>query len=111
MAYFIDLNSEYSGANSPEGPSPWVRLLFSEVDSDTVRLTITNNGLIEQEFLTTLAFNYDPTLPDPTFTYVSGDKASKTKFDKNNVNADGAHGFDIEFTYPKSGIRANLSHN
>jgi len=102
----IDLDTEFSGADEPEGPTPWLTATFDDevVGGGTVRLTMSASGLVEQEFVDDWLFNLDPSL-DPTLLSFSvvGTPGSTPNSISTGVNAfmaDGDGNFDIEFDFP-----------
>ena len=57
FAYYCD--QVFSGT-SPAASAPWVSLLFEDVTPGTVRLTISNSGLSDTEFVSGVYFNFNP---------------------------------------------------
>ena len=61
-----DLDFEFSNGTPPEGATPWTTITLDDsVGPDTVRVTISNPNLTDQEAVTEFSLNLDP-LFDPT---------------------------------------------
>ena len=98
----FDLNHEFSGATPPAGTAPWMTITLDDGDvAGSVDLTISNAGLILDEFVSGVYLNYDG-VSAPTFTYSSGDMAQSTDFSIDTYKADGDGYFDILFSYDVS---------
>lgn len=103
----FELDTEFSGADEPEGPPPWLRATFDTIGVDTVGLTMETIGLVEEENVDVWYFNLDPSL-DPTalsIVYHSGQAADTVGTGTNAFKADGDGFFDICFEFPDSGDR------
>jgi hypothetical protein len=101
-SFFFAFTNVYDGV-TPEGSSTWVSTLFTDLTPGTVQLTISANGLVNGEFLSSVFLNLDPSLNPTklTFTYVggSGGFALPAITDGENfVKADGLEKFDIDFS-------------
>jgi len=124
----FDLNSEFSGAQMPAQPLPWLTLTFKDqaedalISANTVRFSA-QASLTGTEFIDIIFFNVNPLwtqsmLDDMKFAYVSGQQVSqnvnpKTKVatdditaEINGKNADGDGYFDVQFQYEAS--KSNL---
>jgi len=100
----FDSNVEFSGATPPEGESPWIRSVFDDTGLNEVTLTIMTWNLVGTEFLSSMAFNFDPlkTVTDLVFTYLAastGPGAKKVNTSTDKYKADGQGMFDIEFEW------------
>ena len=105
QALQFDLNYEYSDATAPQGTPPWLTATFEDVvDSDTVELTMSSLGLIDDEFVTKWAFNFYHPVIEVTyfdFVYVSGPAAIVGQAE-DFYKAGPAHGFDILFEFSEA---------
>lgn len=103
----FELDFEFSGADEPEGGTPWLTATFENIGVDTVRLTMSASGLVEEESVDEWSFNLDPTL-DPTslsIVHDSGEVADSVSTGADAFKADGDGSFDILFDFPNSGDR------
>lgn len=121
----FELDTEFSGADQPEGTAPWVTASFDDGGgSGTVTLTISASGLVEEEFISQFYFNYSGATSVASLSYsVSGTNPTGTwdatdvgpagggtdiEYDTDNstnpnLKADGDGNFDIAFNFPTSG--------
>lgn len=106
LSITFGLNHEFSGGTAPEGTAPWVEVTVDDSfgGANTVRLTISNSGLIGSENVMGAYLNFDPSL-DPTllsFSVVDNSdsvpNAINTGVDAFQADGDGV--FDIEFDMP-----------
>lgn len=101
----LDLSVEFSSGVDPEGVSPWVTATFDDSfgGANTVRLTMSNTNLVDQEFVSEWSFNFDPAL-DPTllsiFSVDIGASTPGVSAGANLFKADGDGFFDILFDFP-----------
>jgi hypothetical protein len=103
----FDLNNIYSGSVAPSASTPWLKATFNDVDSTHVTLTLDAVGLVSAEFVTTWAFNLDPSIDS---TSVSFSQKSANNYigttsissGSNGQNAGPAHGFDVGFSLDNS---------
>ncbi|MCH7894626.1 MAG: PEP-CTERM sorting domain-containing protein [Proteobacteria bacterium] len=59
----IELHTEFSMGDSPNGPAPWVTLKFDDGGtSGSVTLTISNSGLVGSEHNKAVYWNIDPSI-------------------------------------------------
>lgn len=59
----IELDTEFSGADSPNGGTPWVTLTFDDGGTPgSVTLTISNSGLVGSEHNKAVYWNIDPSI-------------------------------------------------
>jgi hypothetical protein len=102
------LNFEFSGGTPPEGVAPWTTITIDDAadpgGANSVRVTIANVGITDQEFVSEVLLNLAPTL-DPTllaFTAVSTSAVSSVAFSTgvDAFQADGDGKFDIRFGLP-----------
>ena len=88
------LNTEFSGAQEPMGPPPWIIAKFEDTDTDEVTLTLTS-GLIDSEKMVEFYFNVDPTLDLSGISIMhSSGVTGLATLDSNNLKADGDGYFD-----------------
>ncbi len=97
------LDVEFSGADEPEGPAPWLTATFEDVGVDMVEVTMDSSGLTDAEFVSQWLFNSDTAID--SITYVSGQVADSTTYSADAFKADGAGFFDLQFDYPQTGDR------
>jgi hypothetical protein len=99
-------NYEFSGAQSPAGPAPWMSATFDDFGgTGSVRVTIATSGLSGVESVMGAYFNLDPNLNPASlgFAYVSGQAATSVQTGVNAFQADGDGRYDIRFNYPDGG--------
>jgi hypothetical protein len=92
------LDTEFSGATAPIGAAPWVEVIFDDGDTPgSVRLTITNVGLSNEEFLSGFYFNVDNLSAITGITYVDTSAATINGFllSEDTFKADGDGFFDL----------------
>lgn len=101
-----NLDYEFSGADEPAGPSPWVTVTFNDEigPAGTVNLTIDTAGLTGSEVLENLYLNFDPTLNIDLldFSDVTGNDAAFNQilYGQSIVQADGGGRYDIFIDFP-----------
>ena len=113
-ALTFNLDTEFSGGANPAGSPPWVTGTFSQVDGDTVSLTINATGLSASEFITEFDFNF---VPGPALNTLTFTDFSKTgTFDDPTINAGGVGGllnqykadgdgnYDLQFIFASGGM-------
>lgn len=106
----FNLSTEFSGGQAPQGPAPWATATFDDTadagGANSVRLTMTTGGLVDEEFLSAWYFNFDPSL-DPsllTFTPISSDATVNSVAGQTNTfKADGDGLYDILFDFAPPG--------
>ncbi len=101
LALTIELDTEFSGADAPTGPAPWVVITIEDVNSTTVKVTISNSGLTGSEFNEAVYLNLNPAInpTNLTFSQLSGDPATiSTGTDAFKADGDGF--FDILVDFP-----------
>ncbi|MBI4583497.1 MAG: PEP-CTERM sorting domain-containing protein [Planctomycetes bacterium] len=101
LALTIELDTEFSGADAPTGPAPWVVITVEDVNATTVKVTISNSGLTGSEFSESVYLNLNPAI-DPTnltFNQLSGEPATFST-DTDAFKADGDGFFDILVDFP-----------
>jgi len=108
---------EYSGGAEPGGAKPWLWATFEDIQVevgedeyvDGVKLTMFTGNLVDNEFVSTWAFNLDPDLSIAGLNveHCGGVEVGKDKGDNDNISfsenggkAGPAHGFDIVFSFP-----------
>lgn len=101
----FDLSTEFSGASDPGGPTPWVTITLDDSfgGADTVRVTISNVGLIGNEFNEQVVLNFDPSLDPNLLTFAVVDNSASVPTINTGVNAfmaDGDGQYDIQFDFP-----------
>ena len=101
-----DLDLEFSGAQEPEGSTPWLEVTISDESPawGDVTITLSASGLIEEESVDKWYFNLDPALNvDLLFgAYDASAPVSSVdwKRDEDNLKADGVGGyFDFYFDF------------
>lgn len=102
------LNFEFSAATAPEGSAPWVTITIDDaadaVGANGVRVTISNTGLTDNEFVSEVSLNLDPLLnpTNLTFTSVSTSAVASVGFQTgvDAFQADGDGKFDILLDLP-----------
>lgn len=97
-----ELNFEFSGAQSPQGPQPWLTATFDDFDgTGLVQLTMNAANLVGTEFVSDWSFNLDPTmsLTNLNIAYVSGVQATTVVKSEDGLKADGDGYFDISFLW------------
>ncbi|MBE9531694.1 MAG: PEP-CTERM sorting domain-containing protein [Proteobacteria bacterium] len=111
QATSFDLDTEFSGAQEPEGAGPWLNASFVDDGAGTVTLTMSDLNLTDNEFVGSWYFNVDTSvLPsDLQITHVGGVQGSVATTDLNNdsdstnnnaqFKADGDGFFDIRFDW------------
>ena len=101
----FDLNYEFSGADEPAGPIPWLRATFADIVGG-VQLTMSALNLTPNEYVQKWLFNLDPALNPAalTFTHLSGQAATVSSGTNAHKSA-GAASFDLLFEFPNSGDR------
>jgi len=52
-----NLDYEFSGGSAPAGTAPWVVVTISDIGSGSVKLTLSNQGLIDNEFTSEVNLN------------------------------------------------------
>jgi hypothetical protein len=103
----FDLDIEFSGAQSPQGPAPWIT---AEIDdsvggADTVRLTMTTPNLTLNESVTSWFFNFSGDATQLAFTEVDVTAAvvnniyTDNSDSDPNLKADGDGFFDFGFDF------------
>jgi len=110
-ALTIDLNYVFSG-DTPTGSPPWLIATFDPVDSDTVRLTMTNllregefvrGNLPPQETSASFGwgFNFNPSkdVSSLSFSFVSGHEATGYVVGTDEFKAGGDGKFDLLFVW------------
>jgi hypothetical protein len=100
----FSMNVEYSGGTNPEGTMPWATATFIDIGDDTVRLTMSADNLVGDEFISVWMFNFDPVL-DPDSLYFSLDGSSGSIPNSINTGSDAfkagpSRFYDIEFDFP-----------
>lgn len=103
----LEPDFEFSGATEPAGSTPWVTATFDDSfgGANTVRLTMSTENLVGNEFVNDWLFNFDPELvpTDLSFDFVSSGStalANSVSTGLNAFKADGDGWFDIFFNYP-----------
>lgn len=106
-ALTFELNYEFSEAQSPTGPAPWLTATFTDIAADTVRLTMTANGLVNKEFVDEWLFNFDTnniSLNPADFTHVSSEDVGifgplSVEVGVDDFPGDGGGLYDIKFVF------------
>jgi hypothetical protein len=102
----FELDTEFSGAQTPEGTPPYITATFDDSfgGPNSVRLTMSASNLVDAESVDTWYFNFDPAL-DPTqlaFAIVGtpGSTPNSISTGVNAFMADGDGMYDILFDFP-----------
>ena len=105
LVYVYELDTEFSGATEPVGPSPWATASFTQIDPNTVKLELSNFNLTDNEFIGAWYLNYsdDLNVNDLNFNRVGGNASAGADIStgKNSFKADGDGFFDILFDFPR----------
>jgi PEP-CTERM motif len=106
-----ELDIEFSGADSPEGATPWLTATFEQQVAGQVKLTMSSSGLVEEEIVDDWFFNYNPAsdLTALTIAYSSGATANSVNKGVDAFQADGDGNFDIRFDFPPPGTEFGAS--
>ena len=100
----FELDREFSGADDPAGPTPWLTATFDDGGSPgSVRLTMEATNLVGNEFVSRWLFNVKPTI-DPTtlgvaFTDIANVGLSSLTLGFDCCKADGDGFFDMQFNF------------
>ena len=97
----FEFNTEFSEADSPVGPAPWITVTFTDVGGG-VDMLISNSGLTGSEFIQQgIFFNVDPSVSASSlsFSHISGDEAETISKGTNAFKADGDGLYDIKLVY------------
>lgn len=108
----LQYTSEFSGAQAPGGPGPWLTAVFDDFGgTGTVRLTMSTAGLVSSENVKEWYFNLNPALAPASlvFTYNAGlsTAAAATSITKgvDCCKADGDGKYDVKFSFtPSTGL-------
>lgn len=100
----MNYDREFSGAQSPSGPTPWATATFKTISTGTVDLSIALSGLTDEEFVSEAYFNFAPgTAAALNITETGGTNFSeKISVGLNDRKADGAGFFDILIEFDKA---------
>jgi hypothetical protein len=108
LSITFDLDVEFSGGTPPEGGTPWMSITIDDAadpgGANSVRVTVSNVGITDAEFVESVFLNFDPAL-DPTlltFTAVNTSAVGSIGFQKgvDAFMADGDGNFDIFVDLP-----------
>jgi hypothetical protein len=103
----LDLDIEFSGAQSPQGPTPWATAVFDDSfgGANTVRLTMNATNLVSDESITSWFFNFTGDATQLAFSPVSVGDADVDAIHTDNTDsdtalkADGDGFFDFGFDF------------
>lgn len=106
VVLIYEFNTEYSGGDDPVGPKPWLTATFSQINSTTVQLEMSNINLVSDEFIGAWYFNFNDSLDvnSLNFNRVGGSASSDPSISTglNAFNGVGGGGrYDIEFDFPQ----------
>lgn len=60
-SFTVDLSTEFSGADAPEGSTPWLEMTIDDGDTaGSVTITIVASNLTDDEFIHEFYFNFNP---------------------------------------------------
>ena len=104
----LNIDTVYSGPGVPEGTTPWIAVTLrdSDVNPNTVRLTMDAVGLVGTEHISGIYLNFDPALYSSNllFTQISNptgmNPATNILSGNNLYKANGDGYFDILFNFP-----------
>ncbi len=112
----FDLGIEYSGADEPVGPAPWVTMTFDDGGTaGSVTLTISNSGLMDAEFNSETYWNIDPSIDPSTLMFSVTDSSDLTTASwslmgtTDTYKADGDGFFDFLITFANNDFEAGES--
>jgi hypothetical protein len=103
----LDLNIEFSGAQSPQGATPWATAVIDDSfgGANTIRLTMDATNLVDEESITEWFFNFSGDATQLTFAGVDTADATLNAIFTDNTDsipqlkADGDGFFDIGFDF------------
>jgi len=97
----LPLDFEISGADMPNGSTPWITATFIDVSPDNVELTMSASNLAGVEYINKWYFNSLVDTSGLTFTSVdiSAISAPTITLGSNTFQADGDGKFDIYFQF------------
>jgi hypothetical protein len=107
----FELDTEFSGAQEPQGTPPWVVATFDDGGgTGTVTLTLETSGLVGNEFLTRFYFNLDPNFAANSLGFANEDTTDTgfISFTRGNdcCKADGDGAFDGLFQFASGDFTA-----
>jgi PEP-CTERM motif-containing protein len=108
LAITFNLDFEFSSGTPPEGATPWVTITIDDAadagGANSVRVTVSNPNLTDNEFTSEVSLNLDPTLNPLGLTYTSVNTSAVSSVSFNTgvdaFQADGDGKFDILFDLP-----------
>jgi hypothetical protein len=108
LSITFDLNFEFSNGTPPAGGTPWVTVTIDDtadaVGANGVRVTVSNVGLVDQEFVSEISLNLDPSLDPTDLTETAVNTSAvgsfSVSFGADAFQADGDGQFDILVTLP-----------
>lgn len=108
-----NLNSVQTGA-TPSGIAPWAVLTFTDVDEDTVLLSVLSNLQSSTEFTSEVNFNVDPSLNLSNLTVATANGGSGTflynaAISPNGIGGGGAGSFyDVGINFSTSNSNSGI---
>jgi hypothetical protein len=111
-ALTFELKTEFSGAQAPAGPPPWLTATFTDTALDTVHLTLSASGLTGSENVSEWDFNLtDSFVGSLSFT----NETKGGTFDSPTIlqgldafQADGDGKYDISFVFTTGGVASSV---
>jgi hypothetical protein len=105
-AYLFEFGNVFSGISTPPaGAGPWISASIQDVTPGTVQLTITDTGLVTDEFASALYFNLNPNF-DPSnlaFSLVGSSSGfaipTINHQSADSYKADGDGKYDVRFNF------------
>jgi hypothetical protein len=103
VTFYLDY--EFSGAQQPQGPTPWATATIEDTGLDKVTLTMETTNLVDSEFVSEWYFNFSGDATQLSFTPVDTADATVNGVLTDNTNsnaqfkADGDGFFDIKFDF------------
>jgi hypothetical protein len=95
----FSLSEEYTGADAPAGPGPWLTATFDDGGSaGSVSLTVTSH-LTDAEFVDTLLLNLDPALDPSGLEFSPAYGVATVALGHNAFGAGGGSTFDVELDF------------
>ena len=100
-------NSEFSGAQAPQGPTPWLTATFDDaadsIGANGVRLTLSTTNLVSSEFVSQWLFNFSGDASQLSFTPIDNSAAptvnSTPVASINGYSDAGTGNYDILFDF------------
>jgi len=110
----FNLNTEFSGATPPAGPTPWLTATFNDGGgTGSVALTMQATNLTGTEFISGWYFNLDPNYNPASLSISATNVSALTSWSATTgidcCKADGDGNFDIRFNFLNNDFTAGES--